>query len=100
MLYNPDGSQYPVNGVCYPSQNRIEIKFENVFHYITTGEGWYLDYIIMHELGHCLLKRQHDYQGIMRPQFPSDWLRNDYYINNREQLLDYLFQKRILNRCL
>lgn len=96
-------------GVNLYSIPRVSIYFsetlsDNFAGYCSWGEGYrfisinkkYWDgyseidreYLIFHELGHCVLGKDHDDGGVMSNDY-FDWIN---YANNRHHYLDLLFK--------
>lgn len=83
------------SGTCYQSEMVVELNWEQIQIGTDYLGAWYKEYVIYHELGHCLLQLKHSEEIIlMRKYFPEDLI--DYQIN-RNNLLDQLFNSPIIN---
>lgn len=83
------------SGTCYHNEKVIELNWEQIQIGMDQVGSWYKEYVIYHELGHCLLGLEHSEEIIlMRKYFPDDLF--DYQIN-RNNLLDQLFNSPIIN---
>lgn len=84
-----------IPATCFFKIRRIEINPQTILYYETLFEG-YIELVIFHELGHCILNLNHDGEGIMRGNFPIWFLI--HYLDNRETLLDELFKRKIIDK--
>lgn len=79
-------SEYVVVGLCHPMSNEIDINLE----YYLKSSNVELEQLMMHELGHCVLGKDHTEDtelAIMNPYTLLDYI----YLRNYKKLINAFF---------